>query len=140
MDGVDTTVVVVVEEVVELDAIVLEDIGGTVELEVLTEEAELVETVELLKNGGSTLSGGVLLSALPGTLTVCVEDDPAELPGAAGFVLPAELAENASELLPLPADDTVITAGRSGLLHPETPPHIISSDNAAAKNLPFLFN
>lgn len=139
VDGVDTTVVVVVEEVAVLDVIVLGDIGGMVELEVLTEEVELVEKVELLENGGSLLSGGVTLSALFGTLTVCVEDDPAELPGAAGFVLPAELIENASELLSLPVDDTVITAGRSGLLHPE-PPHIINSDSAAAKNLPFIFN
>lgn len=73
-------VVVDTEELVVLEVIVLEDIGGTTELEVLTEAVELVKTVELLENGGSLLSGGVTLSVLLGTPTVSVEDDPAELP------------------------------------------------------------
>lgn len=130
------------EEVVILDAIVLEDIGGTVELEVLTETVELVETVELLENGGSLLSGGVTLSVLPGTLIACVEDDPAELPGFAeltGSELSAELVVDDSGLLSPPVEDTSITGRSEVSLHPETLPHIIKSDIAAARNLAFLF-
>lgn len=150
MDGVDTmvVVVVVVDELVVLDVIVLEDIGGTMELEVLTETVELVEavelveTVELLESGGSLLSGGVTLSVLTGTLTDSVDDDPAELTGFAeltGSELPAELAVDDSKLLSPPVEDTSITGRSEVSLHPETLPHIIKSDIAAARNLALLF-
>lgn len=143
-DGVDTTVavVVVVEKLVVLEVVVAEDIGGTAELEALTEAAVLVEAAELLENGGALLSGGVTLSVLLGMLIVCVEDDPAELPGFAeltGSELPAEPAADDPGLLSPPVEDTSITGRSEVPLHPETLPHIIKSDIAAARSLALLF-